>query len=61
VFLALVEPARPIFGRVADHNAASAKVLVRAGFVEVGTERAFARGVGAEIVERIYRLDAAGS
>jgi len=43
--------------RVAEHNAGSAKVLARAGFIEVGTETAFAPGVGAEIVERIYRLD----
>ena len=55
-FLA-IEPTRPLYGRVADHNAASAKVLARAGFVEVGTETSFARGVGAEVVERIYRLD----
>ena len=55
-FLA-IEPTRPLYGRVADHNAASAKVLARAGFVEVGSETSFAPGVGAEIVERIYRLD----
>lgn len=55
-FLA-TELTRPIYGRVADHNAASSKVLTRAGFVEVGLETAFAAGVGAEIVERIYRLD----
>jgi RimJ/RimL family protein N-acetyltransferase len=55
-FLA-IEPTRPIYGRVAHHNAASAKVLARAGFVEVGLETSFAPGVGAEIVERIYRLD----
>jgi hypothetical protein len=42
---------------VADHNAASAKVLARAGFVEVASETSFAQGVGAEVVERIYRLD----
>ena len=52
-----IEPARPLYGRVADHNAASAKVLAGAGFVEVGSETAFAPGVGAEVVERIYRLD----
>jgi RimJ/RimL family protein N-acetyltransferase len=52
-----LEPVRPLFGRVAEHNPASAKVLARAGFVEVGSERAFAPGVGAEIVERIFRLD----
>src|SRR5262245_15465747 len=55
-FLA-IESTRPLFGRVAGHNAASAKVLARAGFVEVGSETAFAPGVGSEVVERIYRLD----
>lgn len=55
-FLA-IEQTRPLYGRVAEHNAASAKVLVRAGFVEIGTDSAFAPGVGAEVVERIYRLD----
>ncbi len=55
-FLA-IEPARPLYGRVADHNVASARVLARAGFVEVGSETAFAPGVGAEVVEHIYRLN----
>lgn len=55
-FLA-IESARPLYGRVAGHNAASSKVLARAGFVEVGSETAFAPGVGTEVVERIYRLD----
>jgi RimJ/RimL family protein N-acetyltransferase len=55
-FLA-IESTRPIYGRVADHNVGSAKVLARAGFVEVGSDTGFAPGVGAEIVERIYRLD----
>jgi RimJ/RimL family protein N-acetyltransferase len=55
-FLA-VEPTRPLYGRVAAHNVASAKVLARAGFVEVGSQTSFAPGVGAEVVERIYRLD----
>ena len=55
-FLA-VEQTRPLYGRVASHNAGSAKVLARAGFVEVGSETSIAPGVGAEIVERIYRLD----
>lgn len=55
-FLA-IESTRPLWGRVAGHNAASAKVLARASFVEVGSETAFAAGVGDEIVERIYRLD----
>ena len=55
--LLAIEPTRPLYGRVADHNAASAKVLARAGFVEVGSETSFAPGVGAEVVEHIYRLD----
>jgi hypothetical protein len=42
---------------VAHHNAASARVLARAGFVEVGSETAYAPGLGAEIVEHTYRLD----
>ena len=52
-----LEPIRPIYGRVAEHNIASAKVLARAGFVEVGSDTGFAPGIGAEVVERIYRLD----
>jgi len=52
-----IEQTRPLYGRVAEHNAGSAKVLARAGFIEVGSETAFAPGIGAEIVERIYRLD----
>jgi len=55
-FLA-IESTRPLYGRVAGHNVASAKVLARAGFVEVGSDTGFAPGVGAEVVERIYRLD----
>ena len=55
-FLA-IESTRPLYGRVAGHNVASAKVLARAGFVEVGTETGFAAGIDAEVVERIYRLD----
>jgi RimJ/RimL family protein N-acetyltransferase len=55
-FLA-IERTRPLYGRVAGHNAALAKVLARAGFVEVATGTGFAPGVGAEITERIYRLD----
>jgi RimJ/RimL family protein N-acetyltransferase len=52
-----IELTRPLYGRVAEHNAASAKVLARTGFVEVGSETSFAPGIGAEVVERIYRLD----
>jgi RimJ/RimL family protein N-acetyltransferase len=52
-----IESSRPLYGRVASQNVASAKVLARAGFVEVGSETSFAAGVGADVVERIYRLD----
>ena len=55
-FLA-IETTRPLWGRVAAHNVASATVLARAGFVEVGSDTGFAPGVGAEVVERIFRLD----
>lgn len=52
-----IEAARPLYGRVAEHNVASAKVLTRAGFIEVGSDTGFAPGVGADVVERIFRLD----
>ena len=55
--LLAIEPVRPIHGRVAEHNVGSAKVLMRAGFVEIGSETAFAPGLGIEVVERTYRLD----
>lgn len=54
-FLA-IESTRPLYGRVADHNAASAKVLARRlcrdGLRDVVRARSCA-----EVVERIYRLD----
>jgi RimJ/RimL family protein N-acetyltransferase len=55
-FLA-IETTRPLHGRVAAHNLGSAKVLTRAGFVEIGSETSYAPGVGDDVVERIYRLD----
>ncbi len=54
-FLA-VERERPLVARVAAHNPGSARVLARAGFVEVGSETSFAAGVGADVVEQVYRL-----
>ncbi|SFK58748.1 Protein N-acetyltransferase, RimJ/RimL family [Geodermatophilus ruber] len=51
-----VEVTRPLFARVAQHNTGSAKVLIRAGFVQVGTETSYADGVGRDVVEHIYRL-----
>ena len=53
-----LERTRPLYGRVAEHNVGSAKVLARAGFVEVGTDTGFAPGLGRDVVERIFRLDA---
>ena len=35
----------------------AAKVLARAGFVQVGSETAQADGVGRDVVEHIHRLD----
>lgn len=52
-----VEPTRPLFARVAEHNAGSAKVLRRAGFVQVGAERSWAEGLGREVGETVHRLD----
>lgn len=51
-----VETTRPLLARVAEHNVGSATVLVRAGFVQIGSETAYAEGVGREVVEHIYRL-----
>ncbi len=52
-----VEPTRPLFARVAEHNAGSAKVLRRAGFVQVGAERSWAQGLGREVGETVHQLD----
>jgi RimJ/RimL family protein N-acetyltransferase len=53
----LVETARPLHGRVAEHNVGSAKVLTSAGFTRTGAETSFADGLGRDVVEHIYRLD----
>jgi [ribosomal protein S5]-alanine N-acetyltransferase len=50
-------PQRPVFGRVAADNIASARVLERNGFERVGEETSFAEARAAEITELIYRLD----
>ena len=52
-----IERTRPLFGRVAEHNIASTRVLTRAGFVEIGWELSYAHGVAHEVVERIYRRE----
>ena len=52
-----LEQARPLFARVAVHNVASARVLERAGFVPVGSDRGWANGLGREVDETVFRLD----
>lgn len=56
VALLALDPTRPIFGRVAEHNVGSATVLRRAGFVRVGADSGHANGVGRDVTEHIYRL-----
>lgn len=50
-----IEPARPIYGRVAFDNYGSQKVLKKCGFVKVRTEKGFANARQAEITEFIYK------
>ncbi|MFK4084590.1 GNAT family N-acetyltransferase [Kribbella sp. NPDC020789] len=49
-------PTRPVYGRAASDNAASIRVLEKAGFVAVGTDTGYANARGAEIEETILRL-----
>jgi RimJ/RimL family protein N-acetyltransferase len=49
-------PARPVRARAASDNLGSLRVLQKAGFRPVGTERAFARARGREIEETILEL-----
>jgi RimJ/RimL family protein N-acetyltransferase len=51
-----IESTRPLFGRVAEHNIGSAKVLTRAGFAQIRSETSYADGVGHDVVEHIFRL-----
>ena len=48
---------RPLFARAASDNAASLRVLEKAGFPRIGVNRDSARGRGEEIEETILRLD----
>ena len=48
---------RPLFARAASDNAASLRVLQKAGFQRIGVNRDFASGRGEEIEETILRLD----
>ncbi|SES33625.1 Protein N-acetyltransferase, RimJ/RimL family [Lentzea xinjiangensis] len=49
-------PERPVHARVAADNAASARVLTRAGFQVVGTEVSYAAARGTEIEETVLLL-----
>ncbi|KQV07702.1 GNAT family N-acetyltransferase [Leifsonia sp. Root112D2] len=51
-----LDPTRPLLARVAVHNLGSATVLLRAGFLEIGSETSYADGLGRDVVEHIYRL-----
>lgn len=47
---------RPLFGRAAEDNVASLRVLEKAGFKRVGQERGFANGRDEEITAAITKL-----
>ena len=49
-------PKRPVFASAAHDNLGSRRVLERAGFRQIGTDRGFAEARGQEIEEVIYRL-----
>ena len=50
-------PARPLHARAASDNAASLRVLRKAGFRIIGTETSYANARKREIEETILRLD----
>lgn len=52
-----IERTRPLFGRVANDNHGSKKILEKSGFMKIGTNTDFANARGKEIEEYIYRLD----
>ncbi|BBH69876.1 N-acetyltransferase [Actinoplanes sp. OR16] len=49
-------PERPLFARAASDNAASLRVLEKAGFTVIGSDSGFANARGAEIEETVLRL-----
>lgn len=51
-----IEPARPIHASTAFDNYGSQRVLEKAGFVRVGTDKGFANARQAEIEEYLYKL-----
>lgn len=52
-----IERTRPLYGRVANDNYGSQKILEKTGFKRIGTNTDFANARGTEIEEYIYRLD----
>ena len=48
---------RPVHARAASDNVGSMRVLEKAGFQIIGTDRGFARARKAEIEETVFRLD----
>jgi RimJ/RimL family protein N-acetyltransferase len=50
------EPERPLFARVAAHNAASIAVLTKVGFTEVSRDVDFAPGLGRDAEEIVMVL-----
>ena len=57
VLLLLEVTARPVHARAASDNLGSLRVLEKAGFTIIGTNRDFAEARKAEIEETILRLD----
>ncbi len=51
-----IVPDRPLHARAASDNAASLRVLEKAGFEVVGTEMSYASARGKEIEEKLLRL-----
>jgi hypothetical protein len=56
LFLEVVR-GRPLYARAASDNAASLRVLEKAGFRVVDTELSFAPARSVDIEEKILRLD----
>ncbi len=52
-----IENTRPLYGRVANDNYGSQRILEKAGFARIGENMYFANARGQEIEEYIYRLD----
>lgn len=50
------EPERPLYARVAAHNAASIAVLTKAAFTEVSRDLAYAPGLGRDTEEVVFTL-----